>query len=90
MWEILFSTHRTDIGLLYIIPSVPFLMMGGALAMAPRAELFYLGIQIIPTSSDFHRIFTVHGTNILFLWILPFASGAGSSVLNLKVRYNIL
>jgi cytochrome c oxidase subunit I len=45
MWEILFSTHRTDIGLLYIIPSVPFLMMGGALAMAPRAELFILAFK---------------------------------------------
>ena len=78
MWEILFSTHHTDIGLLYIITSVAFLMMGGALAMALRAELFSPGAQIIPTSTDFHRIFTVHGTNMLFLWILPFASGVGN------------
>lgn len=78
LWEILFSTHHTDIGLLYIITSVAFLIMGGALAMAIRAELYYPGTQIIPTSTDFHRIFTVHGTNMLFLWILPFASGVGN------------
>ena len=53
LWEILFSTHHTDIGLLYIVSSITFLMMGGALAMALRAELFYPGAQIIPNSSDF-------------------------------------
>jgi cytochrome c oxidase subunit I len=33
MWEILFSTHHTDVGLLYIITSIAFLM-GGALALS--------------------------------------------------------
>jgi cytochrome c oxidase subunit 1 len=88
MWEILFSTHHTDIGLLYIITSVAFLMMGGALAMALRAELFNPGAQIIPTASDFERIFTVHGTNMLFLWILPFASGVGNYLIPIMVRYH--
>jgi cytochrome c oxidase subunit I len=88
LWEILFSTHHTDIGLLYIITAVTFLMMGGALAMALRTELFYPGTQIIPTSSDFHRIFTVHGTNMLFLWILPFASGVGNYLIPIMVRYH--
>lgn len=88
MWEILFSTHHTDIGLLYIITSVAFLIMGGALAMALRAELFYPGAQIVPTSTDFHRIFTVHGTNMLFLWILPFASGLGNYLISIMVRYH--
>lgn len=62
-------------------------MMGGALAMAIRAELFYPGTQIIPTSTDFHRIFTVHGTNMLYLWILPFASGVGNYI-PITVRYH--
>lgn len=63
-------------------------MMGGALAMAIRAELFYPGTQIIPISTDFHRIFTVHGTNMLFLWILPFASGVGNYLIPITVRYH--
>jgi cytochrome c oxidase subunit I len=88
LWEILFSTHHTDIGLLYIVSSLAFLMMGGALAMALRAELFYPGAQIIPNSADFHRIFTVHGTNMLFLWILPFGSGVGNYLIPIMVRYH--
>lgn len=55
--------------------------------MAIRAELFYPGTQIIPTSTDFHRIFTVHGTNMLYLWILPFASGVGNYI-PITVRYH--
>ena len=61
MWEILFSTHHTDIGLLYIVTSIAFLMMGGALALAIRAELWLPGAQIFQSPSDFERFFTVHG-----------------------------
>src|ERR671922_1620304 len=88
MWEILFSTHHTDIGLLYIYLSVTAFIIGGALAIGIRSELFYPGNQgIIPDSNTFHRIFTVHGTNMLFLWLIPFASGIGNYLIPIMVRY---
>ena len=87
MWEILFSTHHTDIGLLYIITSITFLMFGGALALALRAELFFPGTQIFQDPSDFNRFFTVHGTTMLFLWAIPFAAGVGNYLIPIMVRY---
>ena len=87
MWEILFSTHHTDIGLLYIITSISFLMFGGALALALRAELFLPGLQIFHDPSDFNRFFTVHGTTMLFLWAIPFAAGVGNYLLPIMIRY---
>ena len=87
MWEILFSTHHTDIGLLYIITSIAFLMFGGALALALRAELFIPGLQIFHDPSDFNRFFTVHGTTMLFLWAIPFAAGVGNYLLPIMIRY---
>jgi cytochrome c oxidase subunit I len=87
MWEILFSTHHTDIGLLYIISSIVFLMIAGALALAIRAELFLPGLQIFHDPSDFNRFFTVHGTTMLFLWAIPFAAGAGNYLIPIMVRY---
>ena len=66
MWEILFSTHHTDIGLLYLITSITALMLGGALALALRAELFLPGLQIIQDPTSFNRFFTVHGITMLF------------------------
>ena len=87
MWEILFSTHHTDIGLLYIFTSVAFLILGGALAMAIRTELFLPGAQVIPDSNMFHRFFTVHGTTMLLLWAIPFAAGVGNYLIPIMVRY---
>ena len=87
LWEIIFSTHHTDIGLLYIISSITFLMMGGALALAIRAELFLPGQQIIPDPNTFHRFFTVHGTTMLFLWAIPFGAGIGNYLIPILVRY---
>ncbi|MGI0026090.1 MAG: cbb3-type cytochrome c oxidase subunit I, partial [Nitrososphaera sp.] len=88
MWEILFSTHHTDIGLLYLILSITAFMIGGALAIAIRSELFLPGNQgVIPDSNTVHRIFTTHGTNMLFLWLLPFAAGVGNYLIPIMVRY---
>ena len=87
LWEIIFSTHHTDIGLLYIIFSITFLLAGGALALAIRTELFLPGQQIIPDPNTFHRFFTVHGTTMLFLWAIPFAAGVGNYLIPILVRY---
>jgi len=87
IWQIMFSTHHTDVGLLYLITSLSFLFLGGALALAIRAELFYPGTQIIADSMTFNRMFTVHGTTLIFLFILPFASAVGNYFVPIMIRY---
>src|SRR5881396_870421 len=87
MWEILFSTHHSDIGLLYMISSITALFIGGALALALRAELFLPGLQLFSDPTSFNRFFTVHGTTMLFLWAIPFAAGVGNYLIPIMVRY---
>src|ERR687895_1909525 len=87
LWEILFSTHHTDIGLLYIVFSLTLFFLGGALAMSIRTELFLPGAQLIEDANTFNRIFTVHGTTMLFLWVIPFAAGIGNYLIPIMVRY---
>jgi cytochrome c oxidase subunit 1 len=87
IWEILFSTHHTDVGLLYVMFSITALMIGGSLAMGIRTELFFPGQQIITDPNIFHRGFTVHGTTMLFLWVLPFGAGIGNYLVPIMVRY---
>ena len=67
IWQIMFSTHHTDVGLLYLITSLAFMFMGGALALLLRVELFSPGVQLIADSMTYNRIFTVHGTTLIFL-----------------------
>lgn len=87
LWEILFSTHHTDVGLLYIVSSFVFLFMGGSLAMSIRTELLLPGPTIIDDPAFFNRLFTVHGTDLLFLWLLPFAAGVGNYLIPIMIRY---
>jgi cytochrome c oxidase subunit 1 len=87
LWEILFSTHHTDVGFLYIITSLIFLFMGGSLAMAIRTELLFPGPTMIDDPAFFNRLFTVHGTDLLFLWLLPFAAGVGNYLVPIMVKY---
>ena len=87
IWQIMFSTHHTDVGLLYMISSIAFLFMGGALALAIRAELFLPGTQFIADAMTFNRMFTVHGTTLIFLFLLPSASAVGNYLVPIMVRY---
>jgi cytochrome c oxidase subunit 1 len=87
IWQIMFSTHHTDVGLLYTITSLSFFFLGGALALGIRAELFLPGSQIIADSMTFNRMFTVHGTTLIFLFLLPFASAVGNYFVPIMVRY---
>jgi cytochrome c oxidase subunit I len=43
LWEILFSTYHTDVGLLYVVTSFRLFLLGGALALVIRTELFLQG-----------------------------------------------
>jgi cytochrome c oxidase subunit 1 len=83
----MFSTHHTDIGLLYLITSLAFMFMGGALALILRLELFAPGTQVIADSMTYNRIFTVHGTTLIFLFILPSASAFGNYLVPIMVRF---
>ena len=67
IWQIMFSTHHTDVGLLYLITSLAFLFLGGSLALAIRAELFLPGAQIIGDAMTFNRIFHSSRYNANFL-----------------------
>jgi len=83
----MFSTHHTDVGLLYLITSLAFMFMGGALALILRLELFAPGTQVIADSMTYNRIFTVHGTTLIFLFILPSASAFGNYLVPIMVRF---
>jgi len=72
VWQIMFSTHHTDVALLYTITGMAFLFMAGVLALMIRTHLFFPGQAIlISDPATFNRIFTVHGLTMLFLFALP-------------------
>ena len=87
VWQIMFSTHHTDVGLLYLVFSLLAMFIGGAMAIALRVELFAPGAQLIQDSMTFNRLFTAHGTTMIFLFLLPSAAAVGNYLVPIMVRY---
>ncbi len=68
------TTHHTDIGVMYIVSGFVFFVMGGILAMLMRIETAFPGRTIVDEAT-YNSLFTVHGTNMIFLWIIPVLIG---------------
>ena len=67
-WKsILFTTHHTDIGILYLTFAFFFFFLGGASSMLVRYGLTSEG-AIGPEA--YAGLFTLHGVSMLFLFII--------------------
>ncbi|MEO0202399.1 MAG: cytochrome c oxidase subunit I [candidate division WOR-3 bacterium] len=66
----LFSTDHKRIALLYLWTIMFFFILGGVFALLVRTELFLPGKTIFD-SDTYNRIFTLHGTTMVFLVIVP-------------------
>ena len=69
-----FSTDHKVIGIQYLVTSFLFYLIGGALATVIRTELATPAPDFI-TPETYNGVLTLHGTIMLFLWIVP--AGAG-------------
>jgi len=68
--RILTTTHHTDIGIMYIVTSFFFFFLAGVSALFLRAELARPGEQIIE-AAVYNSLLTLHGSTMIFLWIIP-------------------
>ncbi len=66
----LFTTNHKDIGTLYLWFSFIMFMLGGAMALVIRAELFQPGMQIVDPNF-FNMMTTLHGLIMVFGAIMP-------------------
>lgn len=70
-----FSTDHKVIGIQYLVTSFVFYLVGGFLATLVRTELATPQSDLV--SPDLYNgLFTVHATVMIFLWIVPAATGA--------------
>ena len=66
----LFTTNHKDIGTLYLIFSLTMFMIGGAMAMVIRAELFMPGLQLVEPDF-FNQMTTMHALVMVFGAVMP-------------------
>jgi cytochrome c oxidase subunit I len=78
------STDHKRIGISYMATAFAFYLLGGALAVVIRSELYEPGRQVV-SQGRFNEMFTMHGSIMLFLFLGPFAFGLANYFVPLQI-----
>src|ERR671936_2538382 len=78
------TTDHKKIGILYLWTTFFFFLVGGVFALLMRTQLArpentFLSPQL------YNQIMTLHGTTMIFLWIIPVFSGLGNYFVPLMI-----
>src|ERR687886_1993498 len=79
-----FSTDHKVIGIQYLVTTFIFFLIGGLLAMLIRAELLTPQLNLV-SRPLYDGLFTIHGTMMIFLWIIPANAGLGNYLVPLMI-----
>jgi cytochrome c oxidase subunit 1 len=80
----LVTTDHKRIGILYISTSLLFFVGGGILAMLMRSQLATPREHFI-TRDSYNELFTLHGTVMVFLVVVPILAGFGNFLVPLMI-----
>ena len=75
-----FNTDHKVIGIQYLVTGFFFYLIGGSLATAIRTELATPDPDLV-TPDVYNSLFTLHGTIMIFLWIIPAGTGGFANFL---------
>jgi cytochrome c oxidase subunit 1 len=78
------TTNHKQIGILYIVTTFVFFLLGGLLALLMRTELARPGLQFL-SKAEYNQIFTIHGTTMIFLFIAPMGLGLANYFVPLQI-----
>src|SRR3989475_3557049 len=78
------TVDHKRIGILYILTSLLFFGAGGVLALVMRAQLATPNEHVV-TRNSYDELFTMHGTTMVFLVIVPILAGFGNYLVPLMI-----
>jgi cytochrome c oxidase subunit I len=78
------TTDHKRIGILYIATSLVFFLAGGILALLMRAQLAQANEHFI-TKHSYNELFTIHGTTMIFLVVVPIFAGFANYLVPLMI-----
>jgi cytochrome c oxidase subunit 1 len=85
LYEWLTTTDHKKIGIMYVINSFLFFLIGGFFALGVRAELARPGLQIFTNEHVYNEFFSIHATVMIFLFIIPMLAGLGNYAVPLMI-----
>ncbi len=82
--RILRTTDAKQIGIMYLVTSFIFFIIGGFLALLMRAELARPGMQFL-SPEQYNQAFTMHGTIMLLLFATPILFAFANYIVPLQI-----
>src|SRR5881628_945151 len=71
------TVDHKRLGIMYVVTGLIFLVIGGIEASLMRLQLAWPGLTLVPAET-FNRLFTLHGTTMVFLVGIPIVFGFGN------------
>ncbi len=78
------TVDHKRIGILYIVTAFVFFLLGGVMALVMRLQLSQADLDIV-TRDTYNGMFTLHGTTMIFLFIVPVLAGFGNYLVPLMI-----
>lgn len=79
------SLDHKVIGVQYLVTAFTFYLIGGALAMLIRVNLLTPDSMLFINRSTYNAVFSMHGTIMLFLFLVPVWAGFGNYFIPLMI-----
>ena len=84
LYQWLTTTDHKKIGAMYITTAFGFFLLGGIFALIIRSELALPGIQFVDPET-YNQLFTIHGTTMIFLFVMPMMTGLANYIVPLQI-----
>ncbi|HJT87886.1 MAG TPA: cytochrome c oxidase subunit I [Bryobacteraceae bacterium] len=78
------TVDHKQVGILYMVTALVFFLAGGVEAMLMRAQLSLPNLKIL-SPETYDQVFTMHGTTMIFLVVMPVLTGFGIYLVPLMI-----
>lgn len=78
------TVDHKKIGIMYVLTTFSFFVIGVIIAQVMRLELAQPGGQLV-SAETYNQLFSMHGTTMIFLFIIPVGAGLGNYLVPLMI-----
>ncbi len=78
------TTDHKKIGIMYIVTAFFFFLAGGVEALLVRTQLAVPNGKVL-SPEIYNQVFTMHGTTMIFLFVMPMLTGLGNYVVPMMI-----
>ena len=78
------TVDHKRIGILYIVTAFAFFFAGGVMALLMRLQLMQANLDVV-TRDGYNALFTMHGTAMIFLFVVPVLAGFANYLVPLMI-----